>query len=121
MLEVVQGAGLKNVLAVVTRYFGGVLLGTGGLVKAYQDSVKTALETLPTTPMVIVKKCSFRIEHSEVNLVQRLFARLGISIVNQSYTDKVDYVVEIPEKSVDNFSAEITKITSGQCVLKFED
>ena len=121
MLNVVLHSDVGELTVVVTRYFGGILLGTGGLVKAYQDSVKTALETLPTTPMVIVKKCSFQVGHSEVNLVLRLFSRLGITVLNQSYTDKVDYLVEIPEKAVDVFKAEITKITSGQSVLAFPD
>ncbi len=121
MLNVVLHCNVGELTVVVTRYFGGILLGTGGLVKAYQDSVKTALETLPTTPMVIVKKCSFQVGHSEVNLVLRLFSRLGVTILNQSYTDKVDYLVEIPEKAVEAFRAEITKITSGQSVLTFPD
>lgn len=121
MLNVVLHCDVGELTVVVTRYFGGILLGTGGLVKAYQDSVKTALETLPTTPMVIVKKCSFQVGHSEVNLVLRLFSRLGITVLNQSYTDKVYYLVEIPEKAVDVFKAEITKITSGQSVLTFPD
>ena len=121
MLNVVLHCDVGELTVVVTRYFGGILLGTGGLVKAYQDSVKTALETLPTTPMVIVKKCSFQVGHSEVNLVLRLFSKLGITVLNQSYTDRVDYLVEIPEKAVDVFKAEITKITSGQSVLTFPD
>ncbi len=121
MLNVVLHCDVGEITVVVTRYFGGILLGTGGLVKAYQDSVKNALDTLPTTPMVIVKKCSFVIEHSQVNLVLRLFSRLNINIVNQSYTDKVLFEVEVPEKSVDIFKAEITQITSGQCVLNFSD
>lgn len=118
MLNVILHCDVGEITAVVTRYFGGILLGTGGLVKAYQDSVKLALESLKTTPMVLMTAFKVQIEHSNVTLFQRLLTKVNAQLLNQEYTDKVEYTVMIPNDSSELFTSSVTQMTSGRAVIK---
>lgn len=117
MLNVVLHSDVGELTVVVTRYFGGILLGTGGLVKAYQDSVKQALDTLKTTNMVLMQGFDITIDHSCVTLMQRLVKRLNIEMLNQAYTDKVSFSLNIPLDNVDAFISEVTQMTSGKAII----
>lgn len=117
MLTVVLHSDVGELTVVVTRYFGGILLGTGGLVKAYQDSVKQALDSLKTTNMVLMQGYDVTIDHSFVTLMQRLIKRLDIVMLNQTYTDKVSFSLDIPLDNVDAFVSEVTQMTSGKAII----
>ncbi len=118
MLNVILHCDVGEITAVVTRYFGGILLGTGGLVKAYQDSVKQALESLKTAPMVLMTTYKVQIEHSNVTLFQRLLNKVNAQILNQEYTDKVVFTVMIPNDSTSLFTSSVTQMTSGRAVIE---
>lgn len=118
MLNVILHCDVGEITAVVTRYFGGILLGTGGLVKAYQDSVKQALETLKTTPMVLMTTYKVQIVHSNVTLFQRLLNKVNAQILNQEYTDKVVFTVMIPNDSTSLFISSSTQMTSGRALIE---
>lgn len=118
MLNVVLHCDVGEITAVVTRYFGGILLGTGGLVKAYQDSVKTCLDSLNTTNMVLMDCYEIVIDHSMVTLVQRLIKSLNIQILNQEYTDKVKYTLDVPLDSAEQLKAQVTQLSSGRAEIK---
>lgn len=121
MLNVVLHADVGEVCCVVTRYFGGILLGTGGLVKAYQDSVKMNLDALKTTNMVLMTTCVIEIEHSLITLTQRLIKRLNIVSLNEEYTDKVSYTLDVPKDALAEFKAELESMSSGRASLKILD
>ena len=121
MLNVLLHSKIGEITVVVTRYFGGILLGTGGLVKAYQDSVKQALDTLKSTPMVLVAPFEVVLDHSNVTLALRLFTRLNITVVYQQYTDKVLFKVDVPLDNVEEFKSEVIKITAGKAVISSLD
>ncbi|MGN1281777.1 MAG: YigZ family protein [Succinivibrio sp.] len=118
MLNVLLHAPVGEITVVVTRYFGGILLGTGGLVKAYQDSVKNALDSLKTTDMVLMSCFSVELDHSSVTLFQRLAKQLNARIVNQEYTQIVRYTIDVPNDSVEQFTQAVTKMTSGTCRIE---
>lgn len=121
MLNILLHSDVGEITCVVTRYFGGILLGTGGLVKAYSDSIKLALESLDVTDMVIMNRATIRVDHSIVNLVLRLFKKYQCEIINQEYTDKVSYTVDIPADSFDNLQSEITTISRGEAFITKEN
>lgn len=119
MLTVLLHCGAGEICCVVTRYFGGILLGTGGLVKAYQDSVKTALETLPLTPMILMQSVHVEISPKFITLLQRLLAEVGGKIKKSTFLQKAVYDLEIPQEKAEFFCQRLQSTCSGGAVIKF--
>lgn len=113
MLTVVLHCGVGELTAVVTRYFGGVLLGTGGLVKAYQDSVKLALETLPTCERMIASHINLGIDHRYVPKFMHILPRYRATVINNYYAEIAYFDVMLPQHEADNFERELTELTKG--------
>nr|WP_294495983.1 YigZ family protein [uncultured Ruminobacter sp.] len=87
MLNVLVHSGVGEITVVVTRYFGGILLGTGGLVRAYQDSVKAVLDKLPLKEPEDISELRFAAGISEIHLVEKLAVRYGAGITSRDFTD----------------------------------
>ncbi len=87
MLNVLVHSGVGEITVVVTRYFGGILLGTGGLVRAYQDSVKEVLDKLPLKEPEDISELRFAAGISEIHLVEKLSVRYGAVITSRDFTD----------------------------------
>ena len=85
ILEVINGLGLVNVAVVVTRYFGGVLLGTGGLVRAYSKSTKDALESATVVEMVLCTLFSIECEYQDHAKLLKLFENSEANIENTNF------------------------------------
>ena len=118
MLDVLLGAGLHNVCVVVTRYFGGTLLGTGGLVRAYSQAVQTGLEN----SLIVEKMLSFRMkiytDYNGIGKIQYILGKSSAITVNIDYTDRV--VVEIlKEKGLsDELCKEIVEATGARAEIE---
>lgn len=121
MLTVLSHCGAGEIACVITRYFGGILLGTGGLVKAYQDGVKQALETLPLTPMIITKTVYAEISPRFVTLMHKLLAECGGEVKTSSFAQKAVFELELPEKELSFFCNKLQDLCSGSAVLKLQD
>lgn len=119
MLTAVTHSGIGEVTVVVTRYFGGILLGTGGLVKAYQSSVKMALEAVPTRIRTKTKRIKFRVEHRFVNQVLRKIENANGRILEKSFDMDADFEVEIPEDLAQSFAKELEELTRGALLIEF--
>ncbi len=113
MLNVVLHCDIGEICCVVTRYFGGILLGTGGLVKAYQDSVKQNLEDLKITPMIIRKKIKACISPRFVTLLQRLASECAAEIIDSTFSDKACFELDVPEDKCDYFCKKLQCLCSG--------
>lgn len=87
MLNVLVHSCVGEITVVVTRYFGGILLGTGGLVRAYQDSVKEVLDKLPLKEPEDISELRFAAGISEIHLVEKLAVRYGAGITSRDFTD----------------------------------
>ncbi|MDO5535567.1 MAG: YigZ family protein [Propionibacteriaceae bacterium] len=85
MMEVLRGSGVSNVVAVVTRYFGGVLLGTGGLVRAYSDAVAGALVGVPLVRPVVRKLVGLEVAAAEAGRVQGALMNRGVDVVDADW------------------------------------
>lgn len=118
MLNVLLHCGVGEITCVVTRYFGGILLGTGGLVKAYQDSVKEGLLNLETTTRMIEGYVDITIEHRHITLLQRLYEKYRVSTLKQNFSDKANYILVLPKNNIENFVAELNEITKGSLQYK---
>lgn len=119
MLTAVTHSGIGEVTVVVTRYFGGILLGTGGLVKAYQSSVKMALEGVPTRVRTKTKRIKFSVEHRFVNQVLRKIEAVNGRILEKNFDMDADFDVEIPEDLAETFAKELEELTRGALLIEF--
>lgn len=119
MLTAVTHSGIGEVTVVVTRYFGGILLGTGGLVKAYQSSVKMALEAVPTRIRTKTKRIKFSVEHRFVNQVLRKIETANGRILEKNFDMDADFDVEILEDLAETFAKELEELTRGALLIEF--
>lgn len=121
MLDVLLGKHLSNVAVVVTRYFGGTLLGTGGLVRAYQKSTQEGLEA-----SVIFEKCygsliSIQTDYNGIGKLQYIVAAMGLHTLDTEYTDKVIMKILVPVEQQEEFKKKVIESTSGKAEIEIED
>ena len=121
MLTVLVHCEIGELTAVVTRYFGGTLLGTGGLVKAYQSSVRQALETLPTCEKVIVRSLKVTVEHKFLALILRALPGFRGTIKCQEFGMDVMLEIEMPEQEIEKFSSMLNNMTSGAVLIELQE
>lgn len=114
--EVLNKNNLTNILAIVTRYFGGVKLGAGGLIRAYSGSCALALKEAKL--IKIEKKITIQLSFSYtyVNEINKLFS--GQIEISKDYGTFVTYTYSILEEDLDKFSKEVTSLTNGQSEVK---
>jgi len=114
ILEVLKSRELTNILVVVTRYFGGVLLGTGGLVRAYTDATVAGLNNCELKRMVLVKKVGIRVDYNTIGKLKYTLANNDIMIVDEEYTDMVNVKTALPVDEVERVLNMITDVTAGK-------
>lgn len=113
ILEVIKGSGLKNVLAVVIRYFGGTLLGTGGLIKAYTEATKEAVENATIYESRLCEKVNISIDYSVLPKIQHLLGTYNEKIYQIEYLEKVDLLLYITYENADIIKNEILQLLNG--------
>lgn len=118
MLDVILGEDIYNVAVVVTRYFGGVLLGTGGLVRAYSKAVQEGL----AASRVILKKqgISMKIttDYTGVGKIQYIAGERKLPILDSEYTDKVMMKLLVPVQDIGSVQKAITEGTNGRAKIE---
>ncbi len=113
-LEAIQHANLVDVVVVVTRYFGGTLLGTGGLVRAYTQATQAAIEAAKKVTISCCVDVTVLLPYSSFDQVQHLVEVSGGRIVDTQYTDSVKMVVRFLEGEQTRFVTKVIELTSGQ-------
>ena len=113
MLEVFRKAGVSNAVCVVTRYFGGVLLGAGGLLRAYTKAAKDALENAGTTEVIPMKELTIRCPYSLLDRIRLEIAAAEAEILSTDYAADITLSIRIPEAKAVPFSERIFDLTSG--------
>jgi uncharacterized YigZ family protein len=109
MLDVLLGNELRNVAVVVTRYFGGTLLGTGGLVRAYSQAVKAGLQASVVITKILGVKLHIETDYTTFGKIQYILAQRELKILDTVYTDKV-----IPKTELEQVMHAITEGTNAQ-------
>jgi uncharacterized YigZ family protein len=120
MLDVLLHSGLGDISAVVTRYFGGTLLGKGGLVKAYSGGVRLALQTLSTVELIPLAVVSLVVDYSVVTPLNRLLGDFSAELLAEEYAADVSYRIRLPADSSDDFIARIVDMTNGNALVEVE-
>lgn len=114
MLEVLLGEEIRNVTVVVTRYFGGVLLGTGGLVRAYTQAVQEGLKHCKIGVMRYGYEILLKTDYNSVGKIQYLLGQQKIEPYESSYTDIVEYKIRISAADSDALHKKLTEATGGK-------
>ena len=118
LLEVLTGSGIRNIAAVVTRYFGGVLLGTGGLVRAYSGAVKMALEQCETITRRYGVQMLIKTDYNGVGKIQYLLGSKDVVIQDSVYAADVQMTVLVPIEEYDRLCKELVEATNGRVGLE---
>jgi uncharacterized YigZ family protein len=114
MLEVLRGAGVSDVVAVVTRWFGGTLLGAGGLVRAYGDAVRAALDEVGVLTRELVTEYELTIGHADAGRLEGELRARGVQILDTSYADSVTLRLGVRDPS--GLAASVAELTGGAAV-----
>ncbi len=117
MLAVLRGSDLGDVTVVVTRYFGGTLLGTGGLVRAYGDATKAVLAVLPRARRVEQRTLTLRLGYSDYAVARRLLESHSATLTDEQFATDVTIVAMLP---VDHYAAcvaALAEATAGQATI----
>lgn len=119
-LNVLRGEGLQDVCCVVTRYFGGTLLGTGGLVRAYTAAAKSAVQAAGISMVSLWKSTSISCAYALFERVKRLLEEHGAVIENTDFAADVTFRALLREDTAENFAAALTDLTSGSVECLFD-
>jgi uncharacterized YigZ family protein len=120
MLAVLRGADLGDVTVVVTRFFGGTLLGTGGLVRAYGDATKAVLELLPRGERVEQRAFAARVSYGAYAAARRALEAAGATIEGEEFAADVRLAARVPADAYDRALADLGEATAGQAALEDE-
>ncbi|QYA47620.1 YigZ family protein [Nosocomiicoccus ampullae] len=112
ILEVLKREELYNTTVVVTRYFGGIKLGAGGLIRAYSSGAAEAVKASGKVYLVPMIPATVLLDYTFTSRFEYFLEQENIEIRNQQYTDKVSYDLIIPEEKVESVESELQKITS---------
>ena len=118
MLEVLLGQQVHNVAVVVTRYFGGILLGTGGLVRAYTKAVQEGLANSRIATLAYGTKVKVETDYNGIGKIQYILGKAGITIQKTEYTDIVTLEIFLLQDQKESILKEITEATAGKCKLE---
>ena len=114
ILSVLLHSEIGEIVAVVTRYFGGTKLGTGGLVRAYSGSVKNALAGLSVKEKREVTSLTVILDYSQINGVKQIIGSFNSEIIEERYGADVSFLIELPKNNKDSFIRAITDLTGGE-------
>lgn len=115
ILDVLEKSGVTDVCVVITRYFGGILLGAGGLVRAYSHSATLALEAGEIITMTPCVACTLTCDYTLYGRIPALIAAHGGQDRGAEFTDAVTVSFLLPEDALDAFQTQLTEYSSGGC------
>lgn len=118
MLDVLLGEQIHDTLVIVTRYFGGTLLGTGGLVRAYSKAVQEGLKNSVIAQKYYAVKLLIQTDYNGIGKIQYILGQRQIAILSSEYTEKVDITALVPVKEEDGLRKAIMEGTNGKAILE---
>ncbi|ANH38441.1 IMPACT family member YigZ [Nocardioides dokdonensis FR1436] len=113
MLEVLRGAGLSDTVAVVTRWFGGTLLGAGGLVRAYGDAVRAALDAAGTRERRLRLELALEVDHADAGRVEGELRARGVDVLGTTWGAAVQLVLGVDPAAEAATRALVAEVTGG--------
>ena len=117
VLDVIRKSGCTDVAIVVVRYFGGILLGTGGLVRAYTSASSGALHAANVVTYDVYSELELRVSYSDYQKILSALDECGFVCNDTKFSDTVLLIGKIKSTDTENFTKKITEITSGRCEI----
>lgn len=117
-LEVIKKENLRNVVVVITRYFGGIKLGGGGLIRAYTKGAKIGLEAATIVDMVVHQKLKIRLDYTLYGKIENYLLMNEYKVDDTSFDSSVNITICIDNEEVSNFIKEITNLSSGNVEIE---
>lgn len=114
MMSILAGNSLYNAVIVVTRYFGGTLLGTGGLVRAYSKAAEECIKNAKLLKMTYASQIKIEASYNDTGKLQYMFASDNITVLSSDYSDKVIFNLLVPAEKEESFIKAVTKATLGK-------
>lgn len=121
ILEVLRGRELTDIFIVVTRYFGGTLLGTGGLVRAYTSAAAEALAHTEIITRIHGFKLKITTDYTGLGKLQYILAQRGLAILDTVYTDRVELFVLVPDDEEKALMKAVMEGSNGQAVMEKQE
>ena len=121
ILESIKKNNLTNICVVVTRYFGGIKLGAGGLIRAYSHAASLAISAAKIIEMKTFQKISLTLEYNFLATVENYLRNKKISVANANYADVVTLEIFILPEHVENFLADITELTAANFLSEMQE
>jgi uncharacterized YigZ family protein len=121
MMDVLEGSGVTNCLVVVTRYFGGTLLGTGGLVKAYSSAAKLAIENAGLTEVAAGVRCRIEADYNSLGKLQYLLASLDVPVLDTLYEQNVVLDLVVADDMLRKLEKRLQDDFAGRLALECGD
>ena len=118
VLNVLIKSEIYDIIVVVTRYFGGTLLGAGGLVRAYSNGCKLALQNANIISVHLCQKLSINFDYSLYSQIQALLSNYHYKILNTSYSNDVTLELAVHLSSFDKLSTDLLDVTSGKIAIE---
>lgn len=114
MVEVLRGAGVSDTVAVVTRWFGGTLLGAGGLVRAYGDAVRAGLDAAGTLRRSLLREHLLEVDHADAGRIETELRTRGVRVLETSYDARATLRLGVPPDGEARLHALVAELTSGR-------
>ena len=114
ILQTIKKEEIEDVIVVVTRYFGGTLLGTGGLIRAYSKCAKEGIIAGGVKRKILCSKINIKVDYTLLDRLQSLIAESGYQVIGIDYSDFVNIFMAIPINSIHRFNKQICELTSGR-------
>lgn len=117
ILAQLMGSGIGEIVAVVVRYYGGILLGTGGLVKAYGNGVQQALKQLPTQIQIPQSQYQITCDYQQLTVIETLLQQVGGSIVQADYSVNIHLILSLPTQHIEQIMSKLRDVSRGALLL----
>jgi uncharacterized YigZ family protein len=108
----------KNIIVIVTRYFGGIKLGVGGLKRAYFESADSCLSICKIKEIIMTRLFEVKFDYSLISQVMQYIEKSKFKVKENNSAEKAILIVEVPLSRIDNFGTDLTEITGGKAIIK---
>lgn len=117
MLQVLEARKLTNLLAVVTRYFGGTKLGVGGLIRAYSGALQAVFETAPLQPLIHTRKFQLHYQYSDSASVEKVLRKFEANVLQNDFAVEIRRGVEVRAERAEEFAFLLKELSGGRVAV----